>query len=54
MKKMMMAIALAAVCAGCELQEDNDETITVSGDYIVIQNSNGETELVNKPKEEIR
>jgi hypothetical protein len=43
------------LCSGCEpFGDDNDETITVNGDYIVIQNQDGTTELVNKPKEEIK
>lgn len=54
---MFLGIVAAALLTGCEVPltggADNSETITAGGDVIIIQNSDGTTEVVNKPKEEM-
>lgn len=54
MTKKLLALFGLILAAGCEMPcNDNSETITAGGDVVVIQNSDGTTEVVNKPKEEI-
>ena len=52
MMKVLIVLAMVGLLAGCEMPSKEDNTtISSEGDVVIINNSDGTTEVVTKPTE---